>query len=134
MIFADSCVLIDVIEADPVWSGWSQSALEEWGRRGPVCINPVVYAELSTDYDTPAALDNILERVGIEYREMPREALFLAARAHQVYRRRGGKRSGVLPDFFIGAHARVLNVPLLTRDTRRFRAAFPELVLVSPRT
>lgn len=132
MILADSCVLIDVIEEDPVWGGWSQSALDEWGRRGPVCINPVVYAELSPDYDRPAALDAILERAGIEYREIPREALFLAARVHQAYRRRGGERSGVLPDFFIGAHARVLNLPLLTRDPRRFRAAFPDLVLVTP--
>jgi len=132
MIFADSCVLIDVIEDDHVWREWSQSALDEWARRGPVCINPVVYAELSPDYDSPAALDNLLERAGIEYREMPREALFLAALAHQDYRRRGGERSGVLPDFFIGAHARVMNVPLLTRDPRRFRAAFPDLVLVTP--
>jgi predicted nucleic acid-binding protein len=132
MILVDSCVLIDVIEEDAIWSGWSQSALDEWGRRGPVCINPVVYAELSPDFDAPAALDGLLGKVGIEYREIPREALFLAARVHQAYRRRGGVRSGVLPDFFIGAHARVSNVPLLTRDPRRFRAAFPDLVLVTP--
>jgi predicted nucleic acid-binding protein len=132
MILVDTCVLVDVIEEDPIWSGWSQSALDEWGRRGPVCINPVVYAELSPDFDGPASLDGLLGKAGIEYREMPREALFLAARAHQAYRRRGGERSGVLPDFFIGAHARVANVPLLTRDPRRFRAAFPDLVLVTP--
>ena len=132
MILVDTCVLIDVIEVDPIWSGWSQSALDEWGRRGPVCINPVVYAELTPDFDDPAALDRVLGRAGIEYREIPREALFLAARVHQAYRRRGGERSGVLPDFFIGAHARVLDVPLLTRDPRRFRVAFSGLVLVTP--
>lgn len=132
MILVDSCVLIDVIEQDAIWSTWSQSSLDEWGRRGPVCVNPVVYAELSPDFDDPAALDGLLDQVGIEYREIPREALFLAARVHQAYRRRGGARSGVLPDFFIGAHARVANVPLLTRDPRRFRAAFPDLVLVTP--
>jgi len=132
MILVDTCVLVDVIEEDALWSGWSQSTLDEWGRRGPVCINPVVYAELSPDFDDPAALDDLLGKTGIEYREIPREALFLAARAHQAYRRRGGERSGVLPDFFIGAHARVLDVPLLTRDPRRFRAAFPDLALVTP--
>lgn len=132
MILVDTCVLVDVIEEDALWSGWSQSTLEEWGRRGPVCINPVVYAELSPDFDDPAALDGLLGKTGIEYREIPREALFLAARAHQAYRRRGGARSGVLPDFFIGAHARVLDVPLLTRDPRRLRAAFPDLALVTP--
>lgn len=132
MILVDSCVLLDVIERDPIWSAWSQSSLDEWARRGPVCINPVVYVELSPDYENPAALDGILDRAGIEYREMPREALFLATRVHQAYRRRGGERSGMLPDFFIGAHARVANVPLLTRDPRRFRAAFPDLALVTP--
>lgn len=132
MILVDSCILIDVIEEDAAWRRWSQSALEEWARRGPVCINPVVYAELSPDFDDPAALDGLLTQVGIEYREIPREGLFLAARAHQAYRRRGGARSGVLPDFFIGAHARVLDVPLLTRDPRRLRAAFPDLSLVTP--
>lgn len=132
MILVDTCVLVDVIEEDPIWSGWSQSTLEEWARRGPVCINPVVYAELSPDFDDPAALNGLLGKAGIEYREIPREALFLAARAHQAYRRRGGERSGVLPDFFIGAHARVLDAPLLTRDPRRFRAAFPDLALVTP--
>ena len=132
MILVDTCVLVDVIEEDALWSGWSQSTLDEWGRRGPVCINPVVYAELSPDFDDPSALGGLLGKAGIEYREIPREALFLAARAHQAYRRRGGERSGVLPDFFIGAHARVLDIPLLTRDPRRFHAAFPDLALVTP--
>jgi predicted nucleic acid-binding protein len=132
MILVDTCVLIDVIEEDPTWSDWSQSALDEWARRGPICIDPVVYAELSPDFDDPPTLDGLLVEAGIEYREIPREALFLAARAHQAYRRRGGERSGVLPDFFIGAHARVAKVPLLTRDPRRFRAAYPDLMLITP--
>lgn len=132
MILVDSCVLIDVIDEDPDWCDWSTTALDEWSLRGAVLINPVVYAEVSPDFDDPAALDAILEKVGVEYREIPRQALFLAAKAHQAYRRRGGKRGGVLPDFFIGAHAAVLDVPLLTRDARRFRAYFPTVRLVMP--
>ena len=132
MILVDSCVLIDVIEMDAQWADWSQAALDEWGRHGPVCINPVVYAELSPDFSDPAALDKVLDGVGIEFREMPRSALFLAARAHQAYRRRGGAHTGVLPDFFIGAHACVLGCPLLTRDPRRFRGAFPDLIVIAP--
>lgn len=132
MILVDICVLIDVIDLDPDWCEWSQAALDEWSRRGSVLINPVVYAELSPDFDEPAQLDNILGKVGVEYREIPREALFLAARAHQAYRRKGGERTGVLPDFFIGAHAAVLGVPLLTRDAQRFRSYFPTVRLVMP--
>lgn len=132
MILVDTCVLIDVIGQDTRWCEWSQSVLDEWGRRGPVLINPVIYAELSPDFSNPAALDEILDRVSIEYREISREALFLAARVYQAYRRRGGVRTGVLPDFFVGAHARVLGVPLLTRDPGRFRSYFADLVLVTP--
>jgi predicted nucleic acid-binding protein len=132
MILVDSCVLIDVIDEDPVWADWSLQALDEWGRRGPVLINPVAYAEVSPDFDEPAQLDAILGKVGVEYRDMPREALFVAAKAYQAYRRRGGARRGVLPDFFIGAHAAALGVPLLTRDVRRFRSYFPTVRLVTP--
>ena len=132
MILVDSCVLIDVIEMDKEWADWSQTTLDEWGRRGPVCINPVVYAELSLAFSDPVSLDKTLEIVRVEYKEIPRPALFLAARAHQAYRRRGGARTGVLPDFFIGAHACFLGVPLMTRDPRRFRAAFPGINLITP--
>lgn len=132
MILVDSSVLIDVIDEDRHWCAWSLAALDEWSRRGPVLINPVIYAEISPDFDRPAALDAVLEKVGIAYMEISREALFLAAKAHQAYRRRGGTRTGVLPDFFIGAHAAVLGAPLLTRDVRRFRSDFPSVQLVTP--
>lgn len=132
MILVDSCVLIDVIDVDPIWSEWSLAALDEWGRRGSVAIDPVVYAEISTDFDDPRSLDVMLAKIGVEYEEIPRAALFLAARAHQSYRRQGGRRLGVLSDFFIGAHAAVLGAPLLTRDARRFRRYFPSVLLVTP--
>ncbi len=128
----DSCILIDVIDEDPDWCEWSLAALDEWGRRGPVLINPIIYAEISPDFDDPITLDAVLEKVGVEYRDLPREALFLAGKAHQAYRRRGGIRTGVLPDFFIGAHAAVLGAPLLTRDDQRFRRYFPSVRLVMP--
>jgi predicted nucleic acid-binding protein len=132
MILVDSCVLIDVINRDPTWFKRSLEALDAWSRRGPVLINPVVYAVVSPEFDAPAVLDALLDEVGLELREIPREALFLAARAHQAYRRRGGLRAGVLSDFFIGAHAVVLELPVLTRDTRRFASCFPSLRLVMP--
>ena len=132
MILVDSSVLIDVIGEDPHWCGWSLAALDEWSRRGPVLINSVIYAEISPDFDHPASLDAVLEKVGIAYREISREALFLAGKAHQAYRRRGGIRTGVLPDFFIGAHAVVLGAPLLTRDVHRLRSYFPSAQLVTP--
>ena len=132
MILADSNVLLDVIMADRQWSRWSQAALDEWSRRGPVLINPVIYAELAPAYDTIEKLDAAIEAVGLEFYDIPRAALFLASRAYVQYRRRGGTRRSVLPDFFVGAHAAVLDIPLLTRDTHRYRAYFPSLRLVAP--
>lgn len=132
MILADSSVLIDVINTDPAWCEWSMATLEEWRRRGAVLINPVIYAEIAPEFDDPATLDALLETVGVEYREIPREALFLAAKAHRAYRRRGGTRGGVLADFFVGAHAAVLEIPLLTRDPRRVGRYFPSVKLVTP--
>jgi predicted nucleic acid-binding protein len=132
MILADSNVLLDVITADRQWGRWSQAALDEWSRRGPILIDPVIYAELAPAYDTIEKLDAVIDAVGLEFCEIPRAALFLASRAFVRYRHRGGTRRGVLPDFFVGAHAAVLDVPLLTRDTHRYRAYFPTLRLVVP--
>ncbi len=133
MILADSNVLLDVITSDPRWGRWSLAALDEWARRGPILINPVIYAEIAPAYDTMEALDAAIEAVGLEFRELPRAALFLASRAFARYRDRGGSRQGVFPDFFVGAHAAVLDIPLLTHDTHRYRAYFPTLRLITPR-
>jgi len=132
LIVVDTCVLVDVIDADPTWSDWSRRQLDLWASRGPLVINDIVYAELTVGFETIEAADALVERAGLDLRRMPREALFLAARAWRAYRRRGGTRHGVLADFFIGAHAAVLRVPVLTRDVRRYRTAFRTLRLVTP--
>lgn len=128
----DTNVLIDVLFDDPVWAEWSIGELEKASSRGMLAINDVVYAELSVRAPTMEALDAALAGAGIQLATTPRPALFMAGKAFQRYRSRGGTRPGVLPDFFIGAHAAVLGVPLLTRDARRYRTYFPRLQLVSP--
>ncbi len=132
MILVDSCVLIDVFDDDPNWSDWSRRQLDAWSDRGPLLINPVIYAELATDFSTIESLDAVVVRAQLELRELPREALFLAGHAHLRYRHRGGTRAGVLSDFFIGAHASVLKIPVLTRDTARYKAYFNNLRLIAP--
>jgi predicted nucleic acid-binding protein len=132
MILVDSCVVIDVLENDRNWADWSQAQLETWSARGPLVINAVIYAELAAYASSKESLEAEIAATGLTVREFPRDALFLAGRAHAAYRRRGGTRAGVLADFLVGAHAAILQVPLLTRDTARFRAYFPTLTLVSP--
>lgn len=132
MILVDSCVLIDVLEDDAHWADWSQEQLETWSARGPLLVNPVIYAELSAYAASKEALDAEVFIAQLVMREIPREALFLAGRAHAAYRARSGTRSGVLADFLVGSLAAVAGCPLLTRDRRPYAAYFPSLVLVSP--
>jgi predicted nucleic acid-binding protein len=127
----DSNVLLDLMTRDPVWLDWSLDALRTADRNGRLLINPVIYAELSMAFDTIEALDEALYRARIVSAAVPPPALFLAARVYQRYRQRGGKRTGVLPDFFIGAHAAVDRLTLITRDTRR-RGWFPTVEVMAP--
>jgi predicted nucleic acid-binding protein len=128
----DSNVLLDLVTDDPNWSEWSLAQLEQAALAGPIFINDVVYAETSIRYDRMEALDMMLAETMIEIASMPRSALFLAGKAFRRYRAAGGTRTGVLPDFFIGAHAAVEGWPLLTRDAGRYRSYFPRLTLIAP--
>ncbi|TAN12293.1 MAG: type II toxin-antitoxin system VapC family toxin [Burkholderiaceae bacterium] len=132
MILVDTCILLDVVQNDPQWADWSQEQLERGLAHGGLLINPVVYAEFSVWYDRIEEVERDLEKFGVTYEELPRDALFLAGKAFRQYRSRGGTRTGVLPDFFIGAHSVVRGLPLLTRDTTRVRTCFPSIALLSP--
>jgi AbrB family looped-hinge helix DNA binding protein len=99
---------------------------------GPLLINDAVYAELAVRYDRIESIDAFLDEAGLQMAPMPRAALFLAGKVFTQYRKSGGSRTGVLPDFFIGAHAAVNGLPLLTRDVGRYRTYFPSLKLIAP--
>lgn len=132
MILVDSNVLLDLLTDDPVWAPWSVAALEDAALEGDLVINDIVYAEISVRYDRIEDLETFVAETGVRHLQIPRTALFLAAKAFGAYRRRGGQRAGVLPDFFIGAHAAVAGFDLLTRDPRRYRAHFPTIRLITP--
>ena len=132
MLLVDTNVILDVVEDDARWRNWSQQQLEAASRRYTLLINPVIYAELSIAYLRIEELEAMLARGGFRVEPVPREALFLAGKAFLQYRRKSGAKTGVLPDFFIGAHAAVAGIPLLTRDTRRYLTYFPKLALISP--
>ena len=132
MTLVDTNVLLDLVTDDPNWADWSVAALEAASLSGPLLINDVVYAELSVRYGRIEDLDAFLEKAGLEIAPVPRTALFLAGKAFTRYRKAGGSRRGVLPDFFIGAHAAVSELPLLTRDVGRYKTYFPSLTLITP--
>ena len=132
MLLVDTNVLVDVLQNDPQWADWSIAQLRAQAKLHALAINPVVYAEMSLSFSTLEALDGVVLTMALELREIPRPALFLAARAYALYRRRGGSKGQVLPDFFIGAHAAVEGWPLLTRDASRFKTYFPTLEVIAP--
>lgn len=132
MVLVDTCVLVDVLQNDPQWADWSIAQMRAQSVAQALVINPVIYAEVSLSFSTLEALDEVVQTLALEWREIPRPALFLAGKAFAQYRRRGGTKQQVLPDFLIGAHAAVEGWTLLTRDASRFKTYFPKLALLAP--
>lgn len=132
MTLVDTNILLDIATRDPAWAVWSLRALEAASAHGPLVINGVIYAELSVRYEEIEDLDDFLLLTETKFVDMPKSAFFAAAKVYARYRSSGGTRTSMLPDFFIGAHAGVLDIPLLTRDTRRYRTYFPTIELIAP--
>lgn len=128
----DSNVLIDVLSGESAWSDWSNRALARLGSEGLLVINPVIYAEVSHRYSKKETLDRELPEEAFLRENIPWTAAFLAGKAYLEYRRRGGQRRSPLPDFFIGAHAAVAGLRLVTRDAARYRTYYPGIDLVAP--
>lgn len=131
-VLVDSNVILDVATEDPGWFDWSSSRLAELAENHLLVINPVVYSEVSVGYETIEDLDRVLPLDRFRREPLPWEAAFLAGKAFLRYRRRGGRRRSPLPDFYIGAHAAVRGLRVLTRDPRRYRAYFPTLTVIAP--
>jgi predicted nucleic acid-binding protein len=128
----DSNVLLDIATNDPNWSDWSGRALTECAEHTTLIINPIIYAEVSIGYTTIEALDAALPTTLYQREPLPWEAGFLAGKCFLRYRRRGGLRSSPLPDFYIGAHAAIGRLALLTRDAARYRSYFPTVEILAP--
>lgn len=132
MTLVDTNVLLDLVTDDPQFADWSIAQLEAASLVGPLLINDVIYAELSVRYDSKEQLDASITGIGLKREPIPDAALFLAGKVFRKYRKAGGTRSGVLPDFFIGAHAAVRGLPLLTRDLGRYRSYYPTVEVIVP--
>ena len=132
MILVDSNIWIDVIQEDPVWLDWSLAQLQQARASNRVVINPIIYAELAPTYDEPEQLDYFLKVAKAMLKPLPRPAAYAAGRAFLQYRQKRGTKTGVLPDFFIGAHAQTEGWPILTRDVARYATYFPNVKLIAP--
>jgi len=128
----DSNVILDVVTADDEWLDWSAAALARQADAGPLAVNPIIYAEAAARFARIEDLEAALPSDSFERLPLPWEAAFLAGRSFVAYRRRGGQRRSPLPAFYIGAHALLGGMTLLTRDPARYRTYFPRLRLVAP--
>ena len=131
-VLVDSNVLLDVLTEDPRWSAWSMDALAEQGDREVLAINPIIYAEVSIGFVRIEEVDAALPPSTFHRLALPWDAAFLAGKCLLAYRKRRGARASPLPDFYIGAHASVSGMTLLTRDAARYRTYSPKLRVIAP--
>ena len=134
VVLVDSNVVLDIADKSSSWHEWSLETLEDLEYENNLVINSIIYSEISIGYATIEELSIFIASCGFEFTELPQEALFLAGKAFVNYRRNKGTKTNVLPDFFIGAHAAIQDLLLLTRDTRRYQTYFPTLKLITPDT
>ena len=131
-VLVDSNVLLDVLEEDENWYAWSSTQLQIVADRSTLIINPIIYAEVSVGFKRIEELEDVLPMDFFQRKPIPYEAAFLAGKCFIRYRKLGGTKQSPLPDFFIGAHAAVSGLTLLTRDAARYRTYFPSLSLITP--
>ena len=133
-ILVDSCVLLDLFTNDSNWADWSEQALDRYAKTNTLYINSVIYTEVSIGFNKIEEVEEAIDGLGIKVIEVPREALFLAGKVFLQYKRNQGTKTSTLPDFFIGAHAMVSGLHVVTRDSARYKTYFPALTLIHPDT
>jgi len=131
-ILVDSNIILDIFEEDPIWIEWSISSLERYSYTEDLYINPVIYSEVSICFNRIEELETALSGCGFKTQQIPKESLFLAGKAFLKYKRLKGLKRSPLPDFFIGAHAAVNKLKLITRDVNRYKTYFPTVKLICP--
>ncbi len=131
-VLVDSNIILDILTEDKHWFRWSSETLANCAETHSLVINPIIYAEVSIGFDRVEDVEMVLPASYFRRDPIPWEAAFLAGKCFVTYRRGGGKKSSPLPEFFIGAHAAVAQIPLLTRDVSRYRTYFPKLQLIAP--
>ena len=131
-ILVDSCVLLDLFTNDENWADWSEATLEKYSQTNTLYINSIVYTEVSIGFDRVEEVESAIDVLSIKVLELPREALFLTGKAYLKYRKNKGIKKSPLPDFFIGAHASVSQLGLVTRNMTKYKTYFPQVQLIHP--
>jgi predicted nucleic acid-binding protein len=131
-VLVDTNVWIDCIDQSSPWHEWALDQLQACSEKSPLSINIIVYTELLVPGTNAPSLDDMLDVYETIRSPLPWACASLTARAFGLYRSRGGTRQKPLPDFYIGAHAAVANLSVLTRDPTGYVSFFPRLRLLCP--
>lgn len=132
LTLVDSNIILDIVTENPQWYAWSSGSLAKFGDDGGVAINPLIYAESSAKYESIEDFEFAISLMNFQRLSLPWEAAFIAAKCHLKYKKSGGAKTSPLPDFYIGAHAAVSGLQLLTRDAKRYKNYFPKLKIIAP--
>lgn len=131
-ILVDSNIILDIVTEDRQWFPWSSETLSHHAEGSTLAINPIIYAEVSIGFDRIEDVEEVLPQHYFRRLHLPWQAAFLAGKCFQAYRRKGGQKRSPLPDFYIGAHAAVAGMALMTRDATRYQTYFPKLTIIGP--
>lgn len=132
-IFVDACVLLDIFNDDTRFCDWSIQTLSALAKNHQLVINPIVFTEVSLNFERYETLANVLARMNIEVLEIPLQAAFNVSRVFKQYKKNKGEKKSPMPDFYIGAHAQFLGIAIITRDTARFKTYYQDVALISPK-
>ena len=131
-VLVDSCVLLDLFTGDPNWADWSENILEQYSQTNTLYINSIIYTEVSIGFTNIEEVEQAIFELDIKVLEMPRETLFFAGKVFLNYRKNKVTKTSALPDFFIGAHAAVSKLELITKDLSKYKTYFPQIRLIHP--
>lgn len=127
----DSSVLLAIFNGEPGAAGWLETLVRA-RRAGRLVVCDIVYAELASAFSTRPELDGALSKLGASLDPIREDAAWLAGQGFRAYRRSGGPRDHMIPDFLIAAHARVQATGLAASDRGYIRRYFPDLRLLQP--
>lgn len=140
VILLDTNTLIYAFDPAALHHAWAIALIRKGLKQQSIAINPVIFAELGVGDASPDTLAARLNTLGIALLDLPAAASPRCAQAYTAYlenRRQSPNpppSRTPLPDFFIGAHASILNLPIATADPHRYQTYYSEVILITPAT
>ncbi|MBV9658261.1 MAG: type II toxin-antitoxin system VapC family toxin [Verrucomicrobia bacterium] len=132
-VAVDTSVLLAIFKGEPrdeLWLETLQSAAEA----ASLLVSSIVLAEVRLFFPSDEACRKALRDLDLKHSSLTEDASLLAGKIFRSYRNEGGRRTTILPDFLVAAHAATQAESLATEDRGYLRAYFPNIRLLTPAT